>query len=128
LTLEHDVDSRKPNRLGFRPIGCFTRRPGHQPRGWSAFDQAVETLARENKPERLELDRKLDGASIDRAWALNDPRRFPTPQSTIEAVFDCVRERGLAALTEPANVQRLKTFDETARKQLNERIARLRGE
>jgi hypothetical protein len=127
LTLEHDVDSGKPNRLGSRPIGCFTRRPGHQRR--SAFDQAVETHARENKPERLELDRKLDGASIDRAWAiLNDPKRFSTPQSTIEAVLYCVRERGLAALTEPANVARLEGFDEAAREQLNRRIAKLRGE
>jgi len=48
-----------------------------------------------------------------------------TPQTTIEAVLHCVRERGLAALREPANQQRLLTFDEVARAQVNRRIAKL---
>ena len=48
-----------------------------------------------------------------------------TPQTTIEAVLHCVRERGLAALREPANQQRLLTFDEAARAQVNRRIAKL---
>jgi hypothetical protein len=47
-----------------------------------------------------------------------------TPQTTIEAVLHCVRERGLAALREPANQQRLLTFDEAARAQVNRRIAK----
>jgi hypothetical protein len=49
----------------------------------------------------------------------------PTPQSTIEAVMYCVRERGLAALREPANQQRLATFDDAARAEVNMRIAKL---
>lgn len=48
-----------------------------------------------------------------------------TPQTTIEAVLHCVRERGLAALREPANQERLLTFDEAARAQANRRIAKL---
>jgi hypothetical protein len=48
----------------------------------------------------------------------------PTPQSTIEAVLYCVRERGLAALRERANVERLSRCDEKARAQINERIAK----
>jgi hypothetical protein len=48
-----------------------------------------------------------------------------TPQTTIEAVLHCVRERGLAALHEPANQQRLLTLDEAARAQANRRIAKL---
>jgi hypothetical protein len=60
---------------------------------------------------------------LDEAYRrLNDPKRFSTPQSVIEAVMYCVRERGLAALEEPANVQRLRTFDDRAKAQLNERI------
>lgn len=55
-------------------------------------------------------------------WRLNDPKRFSTPQTTIEAVGYSVRERGLAALEEPANVQRLRTLDNRAKAQLNERI------
>jgi hypothetical protein len=48
--------------------------------------------------------------------------RFPTPQSTIEAVLYCVRQRGAAALNEPANIARLLRCDEAAREQINQRI------
>jgi hypothetical protein len=52
-------------------------------------------------------------------------RSRPTPQVTIEAVFYCARKRGLAALQEPANLERLSRCDEAARAQINERIAKL---
>jgi hypothetical protein len=52
-------------------------------------------------------------------------RHRPTPQTVVEAVWHCVRDRGLAALREPANLQRLATLDRTARAQLNERIAKV---
>jgi hypothetical protein len=52
-------------------------------------------------------------------------RNRPIPQVTIEAVLYCVRERGLAALQEPANLERLSRCDEAARAQINERIAKL---
>ena len=50
---------------------------------------------------------------------------WSTPQTTIEAVMYCVRERGLAALREPANQRRLITFDDAARAEVNRRIAKL---
>jgi hypothetical protein len=50
---------------------------------------------------------------------------WSTPQTTIEAVMYCVRERGLAALREPANQQRLMTLDDAARAEVNRRIAKL---
>jgi hypothetical protein len=50
---------------------------------------------------------------------------WSTPQTTIEAVMYCVRERGLAALREPANQQRLMTLDDDARAEVNGRIAKL---
>jgi hypothetical protein len=50
---------------------------------------------------------------------------WSTPQTTIEAVMYCVRERGLAALREPANQQRLMTLDDAARAEVNGRIAKL---
>jgi hypothetical protein len=49
----------------------------------------------------------------------------PTPQATIEAILCCVRERGLAALKELANHERLLRCDPAARQQINERIGRL---
>jgi hypothetical protein len=50
---------------------------------------------------------------------------WSTPQTTIEAVMYCVRQRGLAALREPANQQRLMTLDDAARAEVNRRIAKL---
>ena len=53
---------------------------------------------------------------------LNDAQRFPTPQSTIDALVYCVRKHGIEALKEPANVERLSRCDAAARKEINERI------
>ena len=76
----------------------------------------------------LRARRLLDeNVSLERAWTeLNDPRDRPTPQVTIEAVWHCIRERGAAALTEPANTARLDIFDDAARAELQRRIAALR--
>jgi hypothetical protein len=40
----------------------------------------------------------------------------------------CVRERGLAALKEPANLERLMRCDEAAKEQIDRRIAKLVAE
>jgi hypothetical protein len=66
--------------------------------------------------------------SLEAAYrAINDPRNRPTPQTTVEAILHCVRERGPSALKEPANVERLRRCDNAARRQVNERIAARRG-
>ena len=62
--------------------------------------------------------------SIDALYrALNT--RSSTPQTTVEAIMVAVRKRGLAALEEAANVDRLVSCDQVARRQINERITRL---
>ena len=62
--------------------------------------------------------------SLDALYrALNNPRA--APQTTVEAIMVAVRERGLAALEEAANVERLVRCDQVARRQINERITRL---
>ena len=48
-----------------------------------------------------------------------------TPQTTVEAIMVAVRARGLTALKEAANVERLVRCDQVARRQKNERITRL---
>ena len=64
--------------------------------------------------------------SLGELWArLNDPRRRSTPRVTVEAIMHCVRERGLPALTEPANLERLARCDAVAKAEINKRIARL---
>jgi hypothetical protein len=53
------------------------------------------------------------------------PAPRPTPQTTIEALMWCVRERGIQALQDPENIERLSRCDAAARKQINARIERL---
>jgi hypothetical protein len=57
---------------------------------------------------------------------LNDPHRYATPQSTIEAIVHSVRTRGIAALEQPDNEERLSRCDATARRKIDERITKLR--
>jgi hypothetical protein len=67
-----------------------------------------------------------DSASFNGSWhELNDPRSRPTPQVTIEAIMYCVHERGLAALKEPANVERLVRCDAVAKVRIDKRIEKL---
>jgi hypothetical protein len=79
-------------------------------------------------PSILRARRLLHGrVSIERAWAeLNDPRNHWTPKVTIEAVVYSVRERGLAALKEAANVERLSRCNAAAKAEIEKRIAILR--
>jgi hypothetical protein len=68
-----------------------------------------------------------DNVSLDRAWhELNDARARPTPKATVEAIWHAVRERGLTALIEPSNQERLKSCDPDARAELARRIETLR--
>jgi hypothetical protein len=65
--------------------------------------------------------------SLGALWVrLNDPRRHSTPQSVIEAIMYSVRERGLGALKEPDNVERLSRCDQAAMTQIEKRIDTLR--
>jgi hypothetical protein len=64
--------------------------------------------------------------SFDRVWAeLNDPNNWPTPRSTIEAIMLGVRERGVAALKEPDNRERLSRCDAAALNQIDKRVRKL---
>jgi hypothetical protein len=66
------------------------------------------------------------GVTLEQAWAeLNHPRAHPTPRSTIEAILHCVRERGLAALKEPTNIERLARCDARAKAEIDRRIGKL---
>jgi hypothetical protein len=67
-----------------------------------------------------------DDISLEPAWfEINDQRSRPASQTVIEAIIHCVRERGLAALKEPANIERLSRCDAAAKAQIERRIAKL---
>ncbi len=65
--------------------------------------------------------------SLDRLYAeLNDWRPHPTPQVTIEAIMHAVRQRGVAALQEPATRERLSRCDPNALAEIKRRTTALR--
>src|ERR1700675_4045451 len=87
----------------------------------TARSPASRSRQLENEPRGIgSQDLWRDHESIE-AFIPRRLRQRPTPQTLVEAVWYCVRERGLAALREPANLTRLQTFDPAARAQLNER-------
>jgi hypothetical protein len=53
--------------------------------------------------------------------------RNSTPAVTVEAVLCSIRTRGLAALKEPAVLERLNRCDTAAKLEINKRIERLLG-
>ena len=80
-----------------------------------------------NPTRPLEAVTALDGAGghIEQAYREITKNR-PTPQTTVEAAILTVRERGLAALKEPANVERVERCDAAAKAEIERRIAKLR--
>jgi hypothetical protein len=89
-------------------------------------DRAGRVLSVVTEPERLAQLRKLmgDNISLDRAWhELNDIRNWPTPAATLNALWWAICERGMNALAEPPISDRIASFDEAARFELDRRIA-----
>ena len=84
-------------------------------------------LAADKKAERRALPRHIpanwDDESVSLEWLWSQfNNRHSTPQSTIEAIMYCVRSREVAALREPANIERLSRCDERARTEIDQRI------
>jgi hypothetical protein len=67
--------------------------------------------------------RSLEWRTTNGAQMPAAPR--PTPQTTVEAVMSTVRERGLKALKEPENQERLRRCDRGAQEQIIQRIEML---
>ena len=91
-------------------------------------DRAGRPLIVGIEPEHLQRVRRLmrPGVTLEQAYReINDPQNRPTPRVTIEAIMLGMRERGLAALREPANLERLSRCDATAKTEINERIEKL---
>jgi hypothetical protein len=95
----------------------------------AAAELAAERKAgRQQESEEILRARRLlaQNVSLEQAWfEVNDLQARPTPQVTVEAILHCVRERGLAALREPANLERLARCDAAAKEQIDKRIGKL---
>jgi hypothetical protein len=84
----------------------------------AAADRAMRRMPPPDLPDRW------DEMSVGSLWdALNDPHRHGTPHATVDAVMYAVRARGVDALKEPANIERLSRCDAKARAEINRRAA-----
>jgi hypothetical protein len=82
--------------------------------------------SRRHSPSTIPVYRPIGTKSVGVLWdRLNHPSRWATPQATIEAIMVTVRGRGVAALKEPANVERLKRCDDATKAEINRRITML---
>jgi hypothetical protein len=94
----------------------------------AAQQHSERTSGRQRESTESVRARRLldDSVSLERAWReIDDARNRSTPESTVDALVYCVRQRGLAALEEPENVGRLRRCDAGAKAQFNSRIAKL---
>ena len=103
------AEQRRRSRISWRKVLLLHRGPLLEAWEWcfprhSIIDLCLKNRAVMSKPQ---------------------PTPRPTPQVVIEAIMLCVRERGLGALQESANLERLERCDEAARQQINQRIAKL---
>jgi hypothetical protein len=85
-----------------------------------------------------EVDRRLAGkrtCPLPNGWAsMSVPllyetimARRPAPEVTLHALYYAVRFRGVSALDEPVNIERLSRCDATQREKLNAFIKKLHG-
>jgi len=88
----------------------------------AACREADERKARGEHPR---YQRDWENMSLEQLWHLFNRER-PTPQSTVEGIMHCVRERGPKALYEAMNIERLSRCDASALAQIDARIAKLK--
>jgi hypothetical protein len=113
-------------------LGRATAGPWSNPSWTTAAVEYRESrgerpLIVEIEPERLQWLRGLmqPGISLQQAnREITEPSNRPTPAVVVEAVMLAVRG-GLAALKEPATVERLQRCDAVARAEINQRIQKL---
>jgi hypothetical protein len=87
-------------------------------------DAVQQILANAFAPYRDRQEQTADQQQVSLEPKQTQRRR--TPQVTVEAVLHCVRIRGIGALQEPANVDRLARCDDAAQAEIMRRIAKLR--
>jgi hypothetical protein len=97
---------------------------------WYHVNRQSRTLLVDLDPNEVKRLRPLlsNDISLDAAYRqLNAPENRPTPRVTVEAIWIAARERGLAALNEPATRERLARCDAAALMEIDARITRLKA-
>jgi hypothetical protein len=89
------------------------------------FCRLCRVEARKPRPRRTpRIPANWQEISLDTLYEHFNKTR-PTLQTTIEAILHCVRGRGVAALKEPANIERLTRCDAAAKVQIDRYIKKL---
>jgi hypothetical protein len=118
--MSHGAGFSSSNEMRFRSGGAFSfPRMISAPVNGNAIRLKISS-GFVTAPKRRR--RKRDGAQ-----ARNAPRKTDQLRRSRSRRFGGVRERGLGALKEPANCERLGRCDEAARAELHRRLAGLRG-
>jgi hypothetical protein len=95
--------------------------------GMDTFEAACRRADAKAKPsEHNKQLRALlcDDVSLVSAWTLIQ-RRHATARATVEAMWQSVQEKGVEALTDPDNQDRLRRCDAAAIAEINRRMAKL---
>ena len=97
-------------------------------RDWDRLvERQAKRLKREQSPaerEEIERLRHLHDLPLDAAWHTINAA-LPTPDVVLEAVVAAVMERGLEALEEPKNLDRVDRLDEIGKREARDYQARL---
>ena len=98
------------DRLKARATGAWAPSRGRET--WRKAD-STPRIERNARPHQS-ISGDWDSRPIDALWRLFIDERG-TPQTTIEAIMLTVRAPGVAALKEPANLERLSRSDSAAK-------------
>jgi hypothetical protein len=104
-------------------IGCG-QNPCINPSFCSACDREAKQHPRRRTPREQRTWKLLGDLSMEMMYAAY-LRDRPTPRTVIDAVVYCVLERGLAALKEPENVERLSRCDAAAKAEIDRQIEKI---
>ena len=100
--------------LCVNPSFCTACRDADQRKARGEHPRHIDPAMWKHPP----YQRDWENMSLEQLWHLFNRER-PIPQSTIEAILHCVRERGLAALNELENLERLAHCDAAGRAVIN---------
>jgi len=95
--------------------------------GMDTFEAACRRADAKAKPDEHQRQLRAlvcDDVSLVSAWTLIQ-RRQATARATIEAMWQSIQEKGVEALADPDNQDRLRRCDAAAIAEINRRIGKL---
>jgi hypothetical protein len=120
----HDVSDERRDRKEVVCLTCGCDPCINPLFCWECRKVGARLQAERRSHQAESIPRDWDIMSIDALWRQFNRERG-TPRTTIEAIMLAVKARGVAALKEPTNLERLSRCDPAARAAINSRVATL---